>query len=302
VQVIGHRGARGMFPENTLDGFRAAAALGVSAFELDVGMTCDGVVVVCHDQALDPDLTRDAAGAWLPPPGPLLRSLTMAELTRYDVGRSRPGSPVNLRFRHQKPHDGARIPALETVLAAMPDAIFIIEIKTDPQHPHRSAPPVTVADGVLAVIDRTEAAERVVLESFDWRVQRHVARIRPDIRLAWLTRADTARQRSLWWDLPHLVDDDRSAPEWVAAASSPADTPIWAPDHASLTEDLVHQAHTLGLIVIPWTVNNEQDIRRLAGWRVDGLISDRPDLVLARLRPVKGITNKRSWPTSTCGR
>jgi glycerophosphoryl diester phosphodiesterase len=285
LQLIGHRGARGLFPENTLEGFRAAAAIGVSAFELDVGMTSDGVVVVCHDQALNPDITRDAAGDWLSSPGPLLRSLTLAELAHYDVGRNRPGSSVNLRFRDQRPHDGARIPALETVLTAMPDASFIIEVKTDPQYPDRSAHPVTLADAVLAVVDRAASAERVVLESFDWRVQSHVARTRSDIRLAWLTRADTVRQRSLWWNLMHLPDADRSEPEWVAAANSPAaNAPaIWAPDHADLTQALVREAHALGLVVIPWTVNKEQDVQRLAGWGVDGLISDRPDIVLAVL-------------------
>ncbi len=65
IDIQGHRGARALFPENTLEGFVAAAALGVDAFELDVGMTADGVVVVSHDPALNPDITRDASGAWL---------------------------------------------------------------------------------------------------------------------------------------------------------------------------------------------------------------------------------------------
>src|ERR1700760_3341020 len=120
MQVIGHRGARGLFPENTLQGFLAAAALGVSAFELDVGMTADGVAVVCHDVALNADIARDPSGAWLSSPTPLLRSLTLAELLRYDVGRLRPGSFTASQFPDQKPHDGARVPTLAAVLAALP--------------------------------------------------------------------------------------------------------------------------------------------------------------------------------------
>ncbi|MGI4952656.1 MAG: glycerophosphodiester phosphodiesterase family protein, partial [Janthinobacterium lividum] len=72
----GHRGARGLFPENTLDGFRAAARLGVRTMELDVGTTRDGAVVVHHDPALNPNTTRDGAGRWLDGTGPLLRDLT----------------------------------------------------------------------------------------------------------------------------------------------------------------------------------------------------------------------------------
>ena len=80
VAVIGHRGARGLFPENTIEGFRAAHALGVRWFELDVGMTADGAVVVSHDLALNPAITRDAAGRWIDAPGPPIHGLTLAAL------------------------------------------------------------------------------------------------------------------------------------------------------------------------------------------------------------------------------
>ncbi|HEX2939472.1 MAG TPA: glycerophosphodiester phosphodiesterase family protein, partial [Rhodopila sp.] len=135
IDIQGHRGARGLFPENTLEGFLAAAALGVTGFELDVNMTRDGVVVVTHDLALNPDITRDAAGLWLPARGPLVHDLTLGELQRYDVGRLRPGSPTAARFPAQAPRDGARIPTLADVLAALPAARFTIEVKTDPLQP-----------------------------------------------------------------------------------------------------------------------------------------------------------------------
>src|SRR5476649_1321962 len=92
LDIQGHRGARALFPENTLEGFLAAYALGVKAFELDVGLTADGVVVVSHDPALNPDITRDALGAWLHEGGPAIRSLTRAQLCTFDVGRIRPES------------------------------------------------------------------------------------------------------------------------------------------------------------------------------------------------------------------
>ncbi|HVY16766.1 MAG TPA: glycerophosphodiester phosphodiesterase [Rhodopila sp.] len=264
----GHRGARALFPENTLEGFVAAAALGVTAFELDVGMTADGVVVVHHDPALNPDIARDAAGAWLDGPGPFIRTLRFATLQTFDVGRLRPGSPTARLFPDQAPRDGARIPTLAAVLAALPEARFTIEVKTDPPHPEATASPAELAEATLSVIDAADAAGRVVVEAFDWRVQRHVRRTRPDIRLAWLTRPETVSR--LWWDVDPLPS--------VAAGVAREGGPIWAPFHAALTEDDVREAHALGLSVLPWTVNEPKDMRRLIAWGVDGLISDRPDL------------------------
>ena len=78
--LIGHRGARGLFPENTLEGFAAAAALGLDGIELDVALTADGVPVVCHDPVLNPALARGPDGAWIAAPGPLIHALPEAAL------------------------------------------------------------------------------------------------------------------------------------------------------------------------------------------------------------------------------
>lgn len=273
LDIQGHRGARALFPENTLEGFLAASAPGVQAFELDVGLTADGVVVVSHDPALNPDIVRDAAGVWLPERGPAIYSLTHAAVLTYDVGRIRPGSPTAALFPDQTPIDGARIPTLASVLKALPDARFTIEVKTDPAHPDWTAPPHVLTDATLSVIDAAGAVARVLVGSFDWRVQRHVRRTRPDIRLAWLTRAETIRDAVLWWD---GATSNASAPACVAAEGGL----VWGPDYAGLTEALIQEAHALGLVVLPWTVNQPADMQRLIEWGVDGLISDRPDLAL----------------------
>ena len=284
--IQGHCGARALFPENTLEGFVAAAALGVQAFELDVGMTSDGVVVVSHDPALNPEITRDASGAWLTKRGPALWSLTRAQTCLYDVGRIRPGSPMSALFPDQTPADGARIPTLAAVLAALPQARFTIEVKTDPAHPDRTAPPHLLAEATLAVIAAAGAASRVVVEAFDWRVQRHIHAIWPEITLAWLTRGETVRHAALWWD--------RAPPAGSVVANVAREGgPIWAPDHRDLTQAQVREAHRLGLRVLAWTVNRLEDILRLLAWGVDGLISDRPDLVLKHRDRGKAVDQPR---------
>ena len=308
IDIQGHRGARALFPENTLEGFLAAAALGVKAFELDVAMTADGVVVVSHDPALNPDITRDASGVWLSRKGPTIHTLTHAALRDYDVGRIRPGSRTAFLFPDQTPLDGSRIPTLAGVLAALPDACFTIEVKTNPEHPGWTATPRVLTDATLSVIDAAKAAPRIILESFDWRVQRHVRRSRPDIKLAWLTSATAIRDAALWWDSATPTQSYQSALDLTGmraglagggARNQDSDTgrrkrrlvsvpasvaaeggPIWAPDHTSLTEPQIQEAHALGLLVLPWTVNQPADMGRLIAWGVDGLISDRPDLAL----------------------
>src|SRR2546430_2645680 len=108
----GHRGARGLAPENTIEAFSTALSIGVTTLELDVGMSKDGVLVVHHDEWLNPDITRGPEGAFLSQRGPAIHSLTLEELKRYDVGRIKPGTAYAARFPLQRPHDGARIPTL----------------------------------------------------------------------------------------------------------------------------------------------------------------------------------------------
>ena len=270
--LIGHRGARGLFPENTREGFAAAAALGIDGIELDVALTADGVPVVCHDPALNPALARGPDGAWIAAPGPLIRALPEAALAAYDVGRLRPGSALAASFPDQRPIDGARIPRLDAALA-LPNLSFIVELKTLPDHPDWTAPAAEMAEAALAAAERAGALDRVTFESFDWRGPRHLRRIRPGLRLAWLTRAATVAAAALWWDGPRPEDFAGSVPRAVAAEGGQ----VWAPEHVDLTEAQVAEAQALGLAVVPWTVNRPEDIARLIGWKIDGLITDRPD-------------------------
>ena len=282
IDLQGHRGARGLFPENTLAGFVAALAIGVDSFELDVAVTADGVAVVSHDAALDPDIARGPDGVWLTNRGPLIRTLTLAELAAFDVGRLRPGSAYAAQFPDQVPQDGARIPTLAEVLRVHPDARFNIEMKTYPDHPDWTVDPLTMAERVIAAIDAAGVAERVCVESFDWRGPRHIRRLRPSLKLAWLTSPRTVAAASLWWDGPTPGDHGGSVPGAVAAEGGP----IWAPHHATLTRDQIDEAHSLGLAVLPWTVNEPVEMQRLLRAGTDGLITDRPDLartVLAQL-------------------
>lgn len=270
-QLQGHRGARGLFPENTIEGFRAAIDIGLRWFELDVGVLRDGTVVVHHDLALNPDLARTPGGNWFTGAGPLLRRMDWDELQDYDVGRIRPGTRYAETFPEQRPIDGARIPRLLDVLRLDDRIGWNIELKLQPDRPDWTVSAAEMVERVLDVVDAAGVAGRVTLQSFDWRAPRHARRVRPGLPVGWLTRRDTEADPALWWGLTAPAP----IPEAIAAEGGGTWTPYWE----RLTQDLLDRAHGLDLAVIPWTVNDGAAMRRLIGMGVDGLITDRPDLL-----------------------
>lgn len=273
----GHRGARALFPENTLEGLRPAVALGLRTFEIDVGVTRDGAVVVHHDPALNPDTTRDRSGAWLPACGPLLRDLTLAQLAEYDVGRIRPGTEYAERFPQQAARDGARIPTLDQVLALDDATRWNIELKSMPANPGWTVDAEEMVERVLHIAGAAGALERITVQSFDWRAPRHARRIRPGVARGWLTCAATMADAPLWLGR-HMAGMD-GVPDAIAKEGGGT----WTPEHTDLTKDLLTEAHGLDLLVVPWTVNAREDMVRLIGWGVDGLITDWPDRALVAL-------------------
>lgn len=264
----GHRGARGMAPENTLAAFAAALTVGVHTLELDTGVTADGVVVVHHDRRLNPDIARGLDGNWIDAPGPLIRSLRYAELRRYDVGRLRPGSDYAAAFPEQKPVDGARIPRLANLFALVRKSgnatvRFNIETKISPAAPEETLAPEPFARALIAEIRAAGVAARTSVQSFDWRTLRVVEQEAPEIATVYLT----GRRR------------DGSQPQAVHAAGGR----VWSPKLEELDSSAMVEARALGLKVVPWTVNEPAHIERLLDLGVDGMIGDYPERVRAAL-------------------
>jgi glycerophosphoryl diester phosphodiesterase len=286
VDLQGHRGARGLAPENTLPAFERALEIGVDTLELDIGITADGAVVIAHDPYLNPAITRGPDGAWLPgDKGPLLKSLTLAQLQGYDVGRIHPDSAYAKTFSLQQPRDGTRIPTLaalfDRVKALRAEHVrFNIETKLNPNQPQDTAPPEAMVNALLKVIREAGMARRVAIQSFDWRTLQLVQRLEPAIPSVYLSiqTANNDNLRGGEWTNGARLAEHGSAPKMVKAAGGA----VWAPNGGAVTEALVKEAQALGLRVIPWTINNPADMERLLGWGVDGIITDYPD----RLRTV----------------
>lgn len=292
IMVIGHRGAAGLAPENTLAAFAAALDMGVDAVELDVHLTRDGILVVYHDFTLKPETTRTPDGEWLDMwTGLAIRDLSLAELKTYDVGRLDPDSFYADRYPDQMPVDGETIPTLREVVALMQvrgfPAELWIEIKTSPMEPQVSSRPEDVAKAVVNLLRQEDITGAVKILSFDWRALIRVQQLAPDMPTVFLTntsaRMDTIQMGehgpSPW---TAGLDIDRHAgsiPALVAAAGGR----YWAPRHNQISPEDVAAAHRLGIKVFIWTPDKKTDLRRGLRQGVDGIITNRPDRLITML-------------------
>ncbi|MDH3286202.1 MAG: glycerophosphodiester phosphodiesterase [Betaproteobacteria bacterium] len=295
LDLQGHRGARGLAPENTLAAFARALSIGVTTLEMDCAVTKDGVAVIGHDSVLNPDLTRGPDGNWLTNPGPRIRDLTYEELQRYDVGRINPASAYAKRWPEQQAVDGARIPRLSDVFnlvrkAANDTVRFNIETKTSPLAPDETVAPEVFARVLISAVRAAGMADRTAIQSFDWRTLAVVQADAPEIATVYLTTVSdfmdniqASRPSSPWTAGLHVSQFEGAIPRMVKAAGGA----VWSPYSGDLTREAVKEAHAFGLKVVVWTVNEPADMRRLIDWGVDGIISDRPD-VLRRVAGEKG--------------
>src|SRR6476646_7994670 len=254
IQVHGHRGARAIWPENTIPAFEYAIDQGVDALEMDVAVTKDDVMVISHDPVLNPEICRTQGGK-------IIRELTFAELRSWDCG-----SLANPHFPKQTPVPGTRIPALEEVLALAPrgNFLFNIETKIFKDKPQYTPPPDRFAELLLRAIDRHQLRARVIVQSFDFRTLQAMKKLAPDIRLA-------------------ALDEDEKLGDFVTVARS-AGAGIIAPEKGMVTPSRVVAAHQARLQVIPWTANTPQEWDALVAAGVDAIISDDPAALIAYLK------------------
>ena len=295
LDIQGHRGARGLLPENTLPAFARALSIGVTTLELDCAITRDGVVVVSHDATLNPEITRGPDGQWITRSDWPVAQLTFDELQRFDVGRIDPACEYAKRFPHQQPIDGTRMPRLADVFdlvrkAGNDTARFNIETKISPLHPERTVAPEAFARALIAAIEHDGLAARAVIQSFDWRTLAVVQREAPQIETSYLSAQQpftnnilAHKTTSPWNNGLHVSQFDGSVPRMIQSAGGK----IWSPCSNDVNAAVIDEAHALGLTVVVWTVNSEAEMQRMLALDGDGIISDYPD-VLRRVAGAAG--------------
>jgi len=287
----GHRGARGLMPENTLPAFAKALSIGVDTLELDLAVTRDRQVVVMHNPRFEPEIARDSTGNWLQQSSPSVHSMTLAEVKSFDVGRLNPASKYAERYPDQQAIDGTPVPTLAEVFelankAANGAVLFNIEVKINPEHPHTTFSPEEFVRAVVDVIRKYGMEQRVVVQSFDWRALQVVQDIAPKVATSyltvdqdWLSNLQTGMPGKSPWLNSFDVDDFGGS---AARAIKAAGGKIWSSYHKEVSAKAIKLAQDLGLSVNVWTVNETARMRELIEMGVDGIITDYPD----RLRKV----------------
>jgi glycerophosphoryl diester phosphodiesterase len=254
ILVHGHRGARAVYPENTIPAFQYAIECGADFIELDVLATKDDVLVVAHDPHISGAICTGGRT------GIAIRELTLAELREYDCGALK-----NPRFPKQQPVPGTRIPTLDAVLGlgGVSSIQFNIEVKSFPDRPGLTPPPEPFSKMVLDAIRKREMESRCVVQSFDFRILHAVKKLAPQTRLAALFEEP---QRP-------FIDIAREA-----------DTSVVAPLFLFVTPDEVARAHAANIAVVPWTANSGEDWEPLIHAGVDAIITDDPAELIAYLK------------------
>lgn len=289
IRLVGHRGARGVMPENTMEGFEFTLACGVTLLEFDVAITRDGVPVITHNHHLTRSVARDASGAWLQGEEPKLSSLNWEELAQYDVGGLDGQSAYGQRFPDQAYLNGIRIPRLRDLcdLVAQPqhhDVHLMLEIKSDPERLQDAKARAEIVAAVIEDVRHAGLTERTLMHSFDWNLLAECGRQAPEMPTSFLTQlpendADIGEDEATQAGPDITAETYHTLPGLVAEAGGK----LWCPYYLDVTADTVARAHDLGLVVAVWTVNEADDIDRMIDLGVDAIVTDYPGRVQRKL-------------------
>ena len=292
-----HRGGRDVRPENTLYSYAYAIELGATSIECDMQLTKDGQIVMSHNPILNSDITRDENGNYIENNKYDIRLMTVDELKKFDVGvmDQNCGEYYDLHGKTQFTYD-AKIPTLEELMQLIQsygDKNIVLNIETksypDPASAgyKNNADPKKFVEIFNNIVKKYDMEDRVVLQSFDWQTLIEMKKLNPNIS----TSALWQKQPSWGRDSESLRRYEKKKSPWLgdldikdyqgnpvkAAHAIGAD--IISPYYTEISKQDVDEAHSLGMKVVPWTVNNEKDMNMLLDMGVDGIISDKPWLL-----------------------
>lgn len=259
----GHRGARGLIPENTIEGMKEALRWPVTTLELDVVISKDKKVVVSHEPWMNPVICRHPEGKSFREKEFNLYNMDYSEILRFDCGSlPHPRFPQQKKMSVGKPTLAALVLEIEAQLKKEKRTVlYNIEIKSnEEQEKGKFQPPVAgFSDLVVAEIRAHLPDSRFVIQSFDPRVLIHIHQKYPEITLSHLT------------EVAQSAEEVRKILGFIP--------PIFSPHHELLSRENIPAYHALNMRVIPWTINDKETMRRLIGMGVDGIITDYPNLI-----------------------
>lgn len=267
LDIEGHRGCRGLFPENTIPAFKKAIDIGVTTLEMDLAITSDSIVIVSHEPYFNYETSTHPEGDSITRKNQFqynIYKMTLEEVQKWDVGLK----PYP-RFPDQKKIAAVK-PTLEEVFSfaeayakdkGREPLTYNIEIKSSPRGDHLYHPEVgRFADLVMEVVRKSGLENRVIIQSFDLRALRYMDDTYPNIATAL------------------LISNKKTINDNIAELGFKPD--IYSPSFDLITRNVLDYCSDQDIKLIPWTVNKEEDIRAIIGMGVYGIISDYPDRVV----------------------
>jgi len=263
----GHRGCRGLMPENTIPAMINALDLGVTTLEMDAVITKDNKVVMSHEPFFNHEITSKPDGSYVTESEEKSLNIflmTYDEVKKYDVGiKPHPRFPKQKKMNVVKPLLSDLLDSVQNYVAIhkRPLPYFNIETKATPATDNVYHPePARFVETLMSVIKEKRIQERVIIQSFDLRTLQYLHDKYPSVKTAMLIED---------YDKRGLKD------QLKALGFLPT---IYSPEYSLVTEDLVKSCHGQKIKVIPWTVNDKVTMDKLKALGVDGIISDYPDL------------------------
>ena len=266
IDLQGHRGSRGLMPENTIPAMLKAIDLGVTTLEMDVVISKDKQVVVSHDVFFHQNITTTPAGKTLTKAEAekhLLYTMPYDSISKYDVGlKPHPDFPKQEKIAVAKPLLSELVKAAEAYAGQKNRIVnYNIEIKSKPANDGTRHPPIEeFVDLAIAVIRNAGIADRTTVQSFDPRALQVVHRKYPGMITSLLMEGSDRRGLDVQLEQLGFIPN------------------VYSPHFSLVTAELIKNCRQKNIKVIPWTVNNVEEMKRLIGLGVDGIISDYPDL------------------------
>jgi len=262
---IGHRGTRGMMPENTIPAMQKAINYGVNTIEFDVHVTKDGKVIVYHDDSFDPNYTLMPNGTEIDPKARdkyLFYQMDYADIKPFIIGTKKyPAFPQQQSLPTYTPLLSELVDSVEHYTKAnnLPQVYYLLEIKSDAKTDGVNQPvPEVFVKKVMDVMQAKKLGKRLIVQSFDKRPLKVMHQNYPEVATGFLTGDNKVSFEKNMAELGY--------------------TPrFYNPHFGMVSEQLVKQCHDKQMLICPWTVNETAEMKRLAELKVDGIITDYPN-------------------------
>jgi glycerophosphoryl diester phosphodiesterase len=260
----GHRGTRGLMPENTIQAMEKGISVGANVLEMDVYTTKDGQVVVAHDPYINRDHSYLPGGGEIPLADThkyVLHQMDYAEIKKFDTGsKFYSAFPQQQKLPTYSPLLGELIDSVENYARVhhLPKPIYNIELKNSLQYDNvYNALPDVLSDAVMAVVNSKKIGNRYYLQSFDFRPLQYIHKTYPKVTIGFLT------------------DSKLSFDENIKTLGFKPQ--LYSPHYKLVTPELIENCHKNNIKIVPWTVDTVQEMKSINALGVDGIITDYPN-------------------------